>query len=448
MAAVEILTGRRFLTAEAASLRGGGADAAAGVESTCDRIDAVEPVIEAFVPEPDRRGRLRAEVGAVVRRWPEPADRPALFGIPFGVKDIVRTDGLPTRGGSALPAELFAGPALGGGQAAAVDRLTAAGAVLAGKTVTAEFAILAPGPTRNPVDPRHSPGGSSSGSAAAVAAGAVPLALGTQTVGSMIRPAAYCGVVGFKPTFGRIPVDGVIPNVPSLDTLGFFTADVAGARLAATVLCDDWRPTAAGGPAESALPVLGIPTGPYLDRAGAEARDAFAEHVRVLRSAGFAVREVPVMSDFDQVEQQLFTLNRYEAAQTHADWFSRYGELYREETVAVIRKGQGIDRADYLRSVQYQQDFRDRMALATASSGIDLWLTPAASTPAPLGLSTTGSSIMCLPWSFAGMPSLAVPAGASSAGLPLGLQCVGQRGGDEQVLAWSLPIEAAFQQAD
>ncbi|MFD0348601.1 amidase family protein [Kitasatospora aburaviensis] len=122
---------------------------------------------------------------------------------------------------------------LAGPQAVVVDRLRAAGALVAGKTVTAEFAGSAPGPTRNPHHPGHTPGGSSSGSAAAVAAGLVPLAIGTQTIGSVVRPAAYCGVVGFRPTFGRIPVDGVVPNAPSYDTLGLFTADLAGAALAA-----------------------------------------------------------------------------------------------------------------------------------------------------------------------------------------------------------------------
>jgi Asp-tRNA(Asn)/Glu-tRNA(Gln) amidotransferase A subunit family amidase len=151
------------------------------------------------------------------------------------------------------------------------------------------------------------------------------------------------------------------------------------------------------------------------------------------------------MSDFDQVERQLFTLNRYKAARTHADWFSRYGELYREKTAAVVRTGQRIDRGDYLLSVREQRIFRGRMADVTTSSGIDLWITPAADGPAPLGLSTTGNSIMCLPWSFAGMPSLAVPAGVSAAGLPPGVQCVGRRGDDERVLARSLPAEAAFQ---
>ncbi|MFE3768396.1 amidase family protein [Streptomyces sp. NPDC059122] len=235
------LLGYRSLVQEAAALRSGVDDPLDAVRRTCDRIDAVDPRIQAFVPEPGRRERLSAAARELAAAGPPgPAGRPALYGIPVGIKDIVHVDGLPTRAGSALPPEELAGA-----QAAVVDRLSAAGALIAGKTVTAEFAVTAPGPTRNPHNPAHSPGGSSSGSAAAVAAGMIPLAIGTQTVGSMIRPAAYCGVVGFKPTYGRIPLDGVIPNASSFDTLGCYATELAGIALAAPVLCDGWR-TATG----------------------------------------------------------------------------------------------------------------------------------------------------------------------------------------------------------
>ncbi|WP_308377963.1 amidase [Streptomyces sp. ISL-98] len=398
-------------------------------------IDQLDEKIRAFVPEPDRDGRLRAEAAAIETRWPDPAARPALYGIPVGIKDIVRVDGLATRAGSALPPEVLAGE-----EATVVGRLRRAGALVAGKTVTAEFAVLAPGPTRNPHNPEHTPGGSSSGSAAAVAAGMVPLAVGTQTVGSMIRPAAYCGVTGFKPTYGRIPMDGVIANAPSFDTLGLYAADVAGVAVAAGVVCDDWSPVAAG--PGSALPVLGIPEGPYLECAGAEALAAFGAQVEVVRAAGFDVRRVPVMDDFERIRTQLFTMNRYEVARTHAEWFAAYGELYRPETVKAIREGQGIGHEAYARAQRERSEFQDRIAASMTAHGIDLWITPAATGPAPRGLETTGSSIMCLPWSNAGLPSVAVPAGWSG-GLPLGLQLVGAQGTDEQLLAWAPDVEAA-----
>ncbi|WP_431968510.1 amidase [Actinacidiphila sp. bgisy160] len=388
------------------------------VARTCDRIDRLDARIKAFVREPDRRGRLAAEAAT--------APPGVLSGVMVGVKDIVRIDGMDTRAGSAVPPEALAGP-----QAPLVDRLRAAGALVAGKTVTAEFAVTAPGPTRNPHNTAHTPGGSSSGSAAAVAAGMVPLAIGTQTVGSVVRPAAYCGVVGFKPTFGRVPVDGVIANAPSFDTVGVLAADVAVAARGASVLCDDWRERPAG----DGEPVLGIPVGPYLDRAGAEAREAFTAHAKRLEAAGRTVREVPLMPDFEAVVRQLYVMNRYEVARTHADWFPRHGHLYREQTVAAIREGHAIDRDDYERSVGERRVFRER--LLEAMGEVDVWLAPSATGPAPFGLGSTGDSVMCLPWSNAGFPAVSLPAGYAANGLPLGLQVVGRPGEDEELLRWA-----------
>lgn len=410
-------------------------DISADVARTCDRIDDVDQVIRAFVAEPARRNRLEVEARSTKERWADQRNKPALYGVPVGIKDIVRVEGLPTRAGSAVPPE-----ALAGKQAAVVDRLRAAGALVAGKTVTAEFAIIAPGPTRNPHDLGHTPGGSSSGSAAAVAAGMVPLAIGTQTIGSIIRPAAYCGVVGFKPSHGRVPVDGVIANAPTSDTVGLFAADVAGAAIAAAVLCDGWQPVDQA----ARLPVLGIPAGPYLDRASTRAMEAFEKQAELLRTAGFPVRRVPVMEDFDQVVRHLFVVNCYEVAQTHAEWFPRFGELYREQTVAAIRQGLALDHEDYLRALRGRERFRDQIRTVMSDAGIDLWIAPSATGPAPEGIESTGDPIMSLPWSSAGMPSVSVPAPFAPAGLPLGLQCVGQPAYDEQLLAWSSTIEAAF----
>jgi Asp-tRNA(Asn)/Glu-tRNA(Gln) amidotransferase A subunit family amidase len=401
-------------------------------------IEERDPAVQAFLPEPGRRERLAAEAAALAARWPDPAGRPPLYRVAVGVKDVSRVDGLPTRAGSALPPEVFAGP-----QAAVVDRLRAAGALIAGKTVTAEFAALAPGPTRNPHNPAHTPGGSSSGSAAAVAAGMVPLAVGTQTVGSMIRPAAYCGVVGFKPTYGRIPVDGVVPNAPSFDTLGVFATDVAGAALAAAVLCDGWQQTPSPAPSAAPAgvrPVLGIPVGPYLQRAEPEALAALAAQVELVREAGYPVRETPVMCDFDVTVKQLFTANRHEFTRTHAEWFARYGDLYRPESVAAFREGQAVDRAEYGRALAAREEFRDLILCTMEAAAVDLWITPSATGPAPLGLDSTGSSIMCLPWSNAGLPSLSLPAGSAANGLPLGLQLVGRLGRDEQLLDWGAEL--------
>jgi Asp-tRNA(Asn)/Glu-tRNA(Gln) amidotransferase A subunit family amidase len=431
------------------------------VDGLCARIERADPAIHAFVAEPGRADRLTEQAGRRQRRWAD-TDRPPLYGVAVGVKDVFRVDGLPTRAGSRLPAD-----ALQGAEAAAVTRLGEAGAIVAGKTVTAEFAFFAPGPTRNPRNLQHTPGGSSSGSAAAVAAGMVPLALGTQTIASVIRPAAYCGVAGFRPSYGRVPSDGVIAFAPSLDTVGWFAPDVAGLTDAAAVLCDQWqgdqrrgdqrrgdqrqagrgsaapRPEPATRPDQASQPELGIPAGPYLEHAGAEALAAFAAQAGRLRQAGFAVRDVPVLDDFGAVRRQLFVISRYELAREHAARFARYGELYRPQTAAAIRDGQAITAGEYAEALAGQRTLRRELAATMRAAAIDAWITPAACGPAPAGLDSTGDPVMSVPWSLAGLPAVSLPAGLV-AGLPVGVQCVGHQGGDEQLLARAGQVEAAL----
>ncbi|MCG6494847.1 amidase [Kitasatospora sp. A2-31] len=440
----EPLAGPRSLAREAAALRAAGPDLAGHVDRLCTRIERVDPLIHAFVPEPGRPARLHAEARALAARYPDPAAAPPLYGVAVGVKDVVRVDGLPTHAGSALPPGVLAGP-----QAAVVDRLRAAGALVAGKTVTAEFAGSAPGPTRNPHHPGHTPGGSSSGSAAAVAAGLVPLAIGTQTIGSVVRPAAYCGVVGFRPTFGRIPTDGVVPNAPSYDTLGLFTADLAGAALAAPLFCDGWRAEAAQpvGPAGPA-PVLGVPVGRFLERARPEAVKAFEEQLARLAAAGLTVRRIDLLPDFESVLRQVHTINRFEQARTHADWFSRFAGLYRPETAAGIRQGQAVAPEDYAAALRAREHLRDRVAEERERAGVDLLLAPSATGPAPSGLAATGDPVMSLPWSHLGLPALSLPAGRTADGLPLGLQVIGAAGDDERLLAQAALLEGALGAAE
>jgi Asp-tRNA(Asn)/Glu-tRNA(Gln) amidotransferase A subunit family amidase len=424
------------LTPQVAALRDGEDDPVAVADRCCDRIEAVDAELLAFVAEPDRRGRLRGEAHAVAARWPSASTRrPALYGIPVGIKDIMHVSGLPTAAGSALPPEELAGA-----QAGVIDRLRAAGALIAGKTVTAEFAATAPGPTRNPHDLGHSPGGSSSGSAAAVAAGMVPLALGTQTIGSVGRPAAYCGVVGFKPSRDRVPADGVIPNATSFDTVGWFASDVAGVALAAGVLCDDWRDDLTG----RQPPVLGVPVGPYLDHTDDAARAAFERHLDVLRRAGFTVRDIPMMGDFAAIRQTQRTIGRFEIARAHARWFPRFASLYHPQTAAAIRVGLDVKREDYETALRERDDFARGIAVAMQREGIDAWITPAATSAAPRGLDTTGDPTMSLPWSVARMPAVSLPAGHTPNGLPLGVQCVAAGGEDEVLLGWAANIEAAL----
>lgn len=415
------------LTPLATALRAGDYDIQDYVTAACDRIDIIEPFVEAFVSEPERKARLEIDARALRQRYPRGAERPPLYGVLVGVKDIFRVDGLPTRAGSALPPEALAAP-----EAACVTLLRQAGALVAGKTVTAEFAFLEPGPTHNPHNLAHTPGGSSSGSAAAVAAGLCSLAIGTQTVGSVIRPAAFCGIAGFKPSYGRIPADGVIYSSPSLDTIGIFTQDIAGMELAASVLCTGWQPAT-----DLPRPVLGVPDGPYLDQASAEGLHRFEATLVGLQTAGYEVRRVPVLQDIAAIARRHFRLVAGEMAQVHRDLFESFGDLYRPGTAALIREGIEIEEQELEEARASLLALRDELARTMESARIDLWACPSAPGPAPVTLATTGNSAMNLPWTHAGLPAISLPAGFASDGLPLGLQVVAPFMADERLLTWA-----------
>ncbi len=418
------------LAATAAALRSEQIDLLTYIDDICHRIDELDPLVQAFLPETDRHARLRTEATALRARFPDPADRPPLYGVLVGVKDMFPVDGFPTQAGSQLPSTLFAAP-----EAACVTMLRAAGALILGKTVSTEFAYFEPGPTRNPHDLNHTPGGSSSGSAAAVAAGFCPLALGTQTIGSTIRPAAFCGIVGFKPTFGRIPRSGLILCSDSLDHVGYFTQDVAGTILVASVLCHDWHSVT-----PTALPVLGVPDGPYLAQASAEALDAFEGQLALLQQAGYSVRRVAALGDIEAIHHRHVRLVFAEMAQVHAAWFAQYASLYRPRTAAAIREGQAVSAEEVARAREGRALLRSALESLMTHEGIDLWVCPAAPGAAPEGIDATGSPVMNLPWTYAGMPALTIPAGRVASGLPLGLQCVAASTADEYVLAWGRPL--------
>ncbi|HZU69032.1 MAG TPA: amidase [Ktedonobacteraceae bacterium] len=414
----------------AAALRTDRVSLQAYIDEICDRIDAVEPRIHALLPEPERRSRLLADARALQARFPDPTNRPPLYGIPVGIKDMFRVDGFLTRAGSKLPPELFAGP-----EAECVQTLRHAGALILGKTVSTEFAYFEPGPTRNPYNLEYSPGGSSSGSAAAVAAGFCPLALGTQTIGSTIRPAAFCGVIGFKPSFGRISTLGLIKCAESVDTVGFFTQDVAGAMLVASLLCKDWQ--AVSVPESATLPVLGVPDGPYLAQASPEGLAAFEKQLSLLTSTGYLVRRVTVMQDIEAINARHMRMVAAEMSQVHADWFARYAPLYGRRTAEAIREGQGVSAEELAECRAGRLLLRQELERVMQQNEIDLWVCPSAPGPAPEGITTTGSSIMNLPWTHAGLPAISLPAGRAENGLPLGFQCVGAYMNDERVLTWA-----------
>ncbi len=404
------------------------------VEALCDRIQAVEPRLRALLPEPGRRERLLRDAAALERRWPDPAARPPLFGTPVGVKDIIAVDGLPTRAGSMVPAASFAMP-----EAPVVARLRAAGALIVGKTVTTEFAYFDPGPTTNPHAPARTPGGSSSGSAAAVAAGIAALALGTQTVGSVIRPAAFCGVVGVKPSYGRVPSDGVLPYSRSVDTVGWFVQRAADAPIAARVLVDGWREAEVAAPT-ARRPVLGVPDGAYLAQAAADGLAGFERALDALRAAGYVVRRVPALDDIDAITARHRALTTREFAEVHAERFRAYAALFRPGSATLMDRAPAIDDDAFRAGLAGRGELRARLEALMAEHGVDAWASPAAPGPAPLGLGATGDPAMNLPWTHAGMPAVVLPAGAAEGGLPLGLQLCARYGHDEALLGWAVGV--------
>jgi len=403
------------------------------VASLCRRIELHDEEILSLLPEPGRRARLEHEAAELERRYPDVESRPALFGVPVGVKDIFRVDGFDTRAGSALPAELFSGP-----EAACVTRLRRAGALIVGKTATAEFAYREPPATRNPRALGHTPGGSSSGSAAAVAAGFAALALGSQTIGSVIRPAAFCGIVGFKPSLGRISTQGMLPFSHSVDHVGLFSQDVAGMRLAATELLD----AAQSAQSVRTLRVVGVPEGAYLDQVEPASRAAFEKQLGALQARGLEIRRVPCFGDVAALAARHDALILRELAQVHDEWFARYGALYRPFTAARIRMGRGISEADYSLGLKSASELRAALHDAMDAHGIEVWASPAALGPAPESQASTGEPAMNLPWTHAGLPTLTLPSGSSTAGLPLGLQLSARFDADEELLAWAEQMEA------
>ncbi len=400
------------------------------------RFARIEPRVLSFLPEPGRFDRLREEARQLAFEHLDPDRRPPLYGLLFGVKDVFRADGFATGGGSRLPPEELAGP-----EAEAVTRLKRLGALVAGKTVSTEFAYFAPGPTHNPHAPGHTPGGSSSGSAAAVAAGLCPLALGTQTIGSVSRPAAFCGVVGFKPTYGTVSAKGLIPLSPSLDHVGWFTPDVALAAAVATALRQPLGPAPAGAPER---PVLGMPTGPYLERASEEGRRHLARVRGRLAEQGYRILEVEALADIADIEERHRLIVAAEAAAVHAEWYDRHAALYEKRTRELIERGRQIAPDALGAALIGRARLRRELTALMDTHGLDLWLSPAAPGAAPAGLDSTGNPIMNLPWTHAGLPTLALPAGHDDDGLPLGIQLAGHWDRDEALLAWGRGIEDAL----
>jgi Asp-tRNA(Asn)/Glu-tRNA(Gln) amidotransferase A subunit family amidase len=408
----------------------GSLDPIAEFDRLTGRFEAQESQIQAFVPSTVRLDVLKSEAVRQAEH-PDPEDQP-LQGLYVGVKDIFHVDGYPTRAGSKLPEG-----DLEGQQAETVTHLMRLGARVFGKTVTTEFAYFGPGPTRNPRNLMHTPGGSSSGSAAAVAAGMVPAALGTQTIGSIIRPAAFCGVVGYKPTSKRLSTQGVIPLSPTLDHVGLFSSDAASMYWLAGHLVQNWNASV-----PTRKPVLGIPAGPYLDSTSAEGMSAFEVTHAKLTDAGYEVRVLDTFEDFDDIVKRHKLILAAEAAAVHEDWYERHADLYHPMTAELIEKGRDVDVSELNDALRGPTELRLNLAQRMRENKIDLWICPSAPGTAPRGLESTGDPVMNLPWTQCGFPSVTLPDGENEEGLPYGLQLCAEWHEDERLLHWTVEIES------
>jgi Asp-tRNA(Asn)/Glu-tRNA(Gln) amidotransferase A subunit family amidase len=405
------------------------------VDNMCARMAKIDAAVDAMLPEADRLGRLRTEAAKLPEKYPDPAKRPPLYGLLVAVKDVFHVSGFVTRAGTEVPPALFAGP-----EADIVALLREAGALILGKSVTTEFAYFEPGPTRNPHNPAHTPGGSSSGSAAAVAAGYCALALGTQTIGSVTRPAAFCGIVGFKPTLDRLPTRGLVYFSRTIDHVGLFTQDAAGMALAASVLCRDWRADFVRG----LMPAVGVPVGPYLDQAEPEALAAFEKQLQRLAETGCRIKRIPALAGIEALNQLHRRMVFAEFAREHAEMYDQHANLYRPRTAEIIEIGEKVTETELAAARANGPRLRKELEAQMAEAGIDLWACPAACGPAPVGIRATGDPNMSLPWTHAGMPVVNLPAGYSENRLPLSLQFIAPFGADEALLSWAQVLADRF----
>jgi Asp-tRNA(Asn)/Glu-tRNA(Gln) amidotransferase A subunit family amidase len=379
----------------------------------------------ALQPSLNRIQEMDPSIHAWVQVLPqEPTGKGKLSEIPFGVKDIIETRGLSTEYGSPV----YKGR-IGTADAAIVREMRRRGAILLGKTHCAAFAYFTPPPTRNPRDLEHTPGGSSSGSAAAVAAGMVPVALGTQTKGSVLRPASFCGVTGFKPSYGLLPMEGVLPLAKSLDTLGLFT-NTSADMLAL------WE--SMGHPAGRREDLtLGVPEPmPVVDPAMAA---AFQNALSLLRSAGASIQPIDIAGMLAKLSDTADTVLFYEGARFHQQRFNEYGSRLGTELVDLIQKGLQISVERYDEARRYIDSCKDRIAELFKVTPVIL--TPAAVGAAPLGLASTGDPRMNAPWTALGTPAISVPMPVPN-GLPLGLQLTAGYGNDARVLRTAVHLQS------
>lgn len=402
-------------------------------EQALAAIDAREPIVRAWVTI-DRDGALAAAAAADSDRANgEP--RGLLDGIPFGIKDIIDVAGLPTSGGSVVPVVARAER-----DAPIIALLRDAGAIILGKTVSTPYAWIDPPPTTNPWNEHRTPGGSSSGSAAALAAGMCLGALGSQTGGSLMRPAAFCGVASLKPTFDALSVDGVLPLAPSLDHPGPM------ARCAGD-LARIWRalkPSIAPTQASESPPRIGDLAQAFRQYADEDARAALAAFTVQIQHAGAEIRACDVPEAFANIHAEHRLIMAAEAAKYHLPRFARHPNLYPPRITELIREGELIPDDSYKSACERQSELK--RSFPKVFERCDALLTPAARGAAP-DCSTTGDPIMNSPWSYLGLPTVCIPIARNAEGMPLAIQLVGPPNHEARLLEIAVWCEKHAQKA-
>ena len=412
---------RLSATEARARMRAGSLTAEAYLQACLERIRAREPEVRAWV-------HLEADKALAQARALDKSRSDALLaGIPLGVKDVIDTGDMPTQYNSPF----YAGfrPRV---DAACVALARHAGAIVLGKTVTTEFASRIPGPTRNPHNPAHTPGGSSSGSAAAVADGMVPLALGTQTGGSVIRPAAYCGVVGYKPTFGTINCAGMKHLSESLDTIGVLARTVEDCALAVHALSGRALPDFS---AAARAPRLALCRTSRRDKASPETLALLERTAELLAREGARVIERDLPPDFDRLYDEQRIISDFDMARGLLPEWCENPAALSDHMRAQVEKHLDMPRARYAEAMQHAIECRARFSSWLAENDCEALLTPSAPGEAPKGLESTGDSLFNRNWSLLHVPCVTLPAGTGPNGLPLGVQLVADRDRDAELLA-------------
>ena len=408
------------------------------MQSLLARASALEDSLRVWVTLDE--GAALAEAGRREAELERGRSLGPLHGIPVGVKDIYYTKGVKTTACSPIFADFV--PEY---DATSVTLLKRAGAIIMGKTVTTEFACTDPPPTRNPWNPAHTPGGSSSGSAVGVAARIFPAAMGSQTAGSVVRPASYNGVVGVKPTFGRISRYGVMPVAWSLDTLGYFARTVEDAAVLLNVLAghDPNDASSSTATVQDYVGALGPRLSPpriglvrqLFERADQETRDHTEGVVDRLSDAGAPVEEVSMSMDLDDLLAAHKVIMAVEAASVHKDGFRDHHDDYGPQVRSLIEMGSLIPAVEYVRAQRVRRLFR--VAAEDAARCFDVLLSPATPSPAPRDLSTTGDPVFQTPWTTCGFPAMTIPSGLSESGLPFGIQIASASFAERRLLAAS-----------